>query len=329
MLKVTAFSCFVTMFFCRAAGFGFGFDFDEYEFTLGVGAEFYYGTSFEIVYRENGDYLSELQWELKPLFLLALKASLGPKKNARKRGFFSELELAAGIPAKTGSMEDRDWLESTVPGSLSLFSRHDNHTNGAFTVEATAGVSFPLGSLFFIDPLVSFDYMYFDFESHDGYIQYGGNSPENPDGSVKTDNLPFDPSWPKIYTAGRQVRYRQYWFLLSAGSRFGLYYNGFFCNFSFKITPLVFCYAVDTHYLRNLYFTDTMFGIVYMEPQLTLGCDMGKFRLEGFFSYRYIAGTIGFQEVIDVNSGSSTSGFGAGAGFESFRGGITIHCLFF
>jgi outer membrane protease len=305
---------------------GFGFDREKYELTLGLGSEFYYGTSREIVYQnaKSDRYLSELRWELRPLVLIQANASLGPRKTYRRPAFFADLKAGIGIPAETGAMEDRDWLpNSTVPGSLSLFSRHENHTRTAVTAASGAGISFPLGSYFFIRPLIAFDYMYFKWEGRNGYTQYGTNKADRP------DNKPWNSSWGKKSQTGRLITFEQHWFILSTGARFGFNLDAFSLEGSLRITPLVFCYSVDHHYLRDLVFTDAMFFGLYLEPELRLGYDLGRVRLEGFIAYRYIGETRGIAKTADNGKGATYyHGYVAGAAFEAFRGGLTARYIF-
>jgi outer membrane protease len=308
---------------------GFGLDREKYEFTLGLGSGLYYGTSHEISYQggRSDQYLSELQWEIKPLFLVHLNASLGPRKTYRRRAFFADLDVGIGVPAETGVMEDRDWLpNSTVPGSLSLFSSHENHTKIAVTAGGSSGISFPLGSWFFIRPLIALDYMYFKWEGRNGYLQYGPSSSDlnNVD---RPDNKPWNPSWPRSSIAGKGITFEQHWFILSPGVRFGFNLNALSLECSFRITPLVFCYSVDNHHLRGLVFREFMFFGIYLEPQLKLGYDLGRVRLEGFAAYRYISETRGFAKSADAD-GTYYHGYVAGAAFRAFRGGLTASYVF-
>jgi outer membrane protease len=103
----------------------------SYAVTFGIETGLLSGTSREIVYNgtHSRQYISELQWNMKPLWFIGVMTGYGPRDPLKKIAFFTELEIKVGIPAKTGSIEDRDWLTPvTTSGALTHFSSHDNKT---------------------------------------------------------------------------------------------------------------------------------------------------------------------------------------------------------
>ncbi|MDR2471474.1 MAG: omptin family outer membrane protease, partial [Treponema sp.] len=143
MKSILRFVCFVSLAFAAvppASGqiriFG-----QDYGFSLSAGPGIMYGTSYEIVYRQSGsdDYLSELRWDIKPLYYLGLELELAPARPLERWGFFAALGARAALPMKTGTMEDRDWIHPS--GDLNLFSSHDNYTTAAVMANIEAGFS--------------------------------------------------------------------------------------------------------------------------------------------------------------------------------------------
>ena len=84
----------------------------DYVFTYSASLGVLYGQGEEIVYKTSGEdrYLSELLWDLKPLFYHQSALDFGKTRPLRGPGFWGSLSLRLGIPAGSGNMEDRDWL---------------------------------------------------------------------------------------------------------------------------------------------------------------------------------------------------------------------------
>jgi outer membrane protease len=329
MKNIPPFSVFVILLFL---GLGAGFPAHgevrifgrPYAFTLSPQAGVLYGTLYEIVYQDgrSGDYLSELQWDQKPLWFAGVDFSFGPRDPLQGWGFFAGTSLKVGIPAKTGDMEDRDWMPgATKPGSLTHFSSHDNHNTISLLLNLNTGFSFPLGKYFFIKLPLSLDYYFFMMEARNGYTQYGNNDKEDPPYD------PWNPDWEKKSFSGTGIKYSQHWFILSPGVSFGAALGRFTFSASFKISPLVACIAVDDHLAREILFTDIMIGGLYLEPALE-----GSFRFNekiqtGLgFSYRQIRGTRGDQIYEDYGEGEPElrAGNAAGAGLQLFEGKIFV-----
>jgi len=257
-----------------------------------------YGASYEIVYRNSSssEYLSELQWDIKPLFVLGLGFTMEPSHNTW--GFFTDISIQAGLPGKTGTMEDRDWLTS---GKLTNFSSHTNKLKTAFLLTLNAGYSFSITDRFFIRPFGSLDYYYFKMEGWDGYRSY------------EYEN------WEIIALSGLVIRYTQQWFLFSPGLSVGFTTSRFTIKGAVKITPVIYCTGEDDHLYSGkiVRYNDYMFGKLTIEPTLDLSYAINSHLEIGFvFLYRYIKGTRG--DTVESNSNYYSNSAGAGLSlFES------------
>ncbi|GBU29090.1 hypothetical protein R84B8_02654 [Treponema sp. R8-4-B8] len=265
----------------------------KYSFSIGTGFGVLYGQSMEYVYpyrgETKGDFLSELTWDIKPVYYVGFNADFGLTDYLSKPGFFSSLAIKAGIPASSGNLEDRDWM-STVNGNLTHFSKHENKTTALAWIDFSAGASFPFKYLY-IKPFICGSWMRFSFTGKNGYLQH---SNENPKGSGKYDPIEAAPIIP-VY--GIVISYQQDWLLLAAGCLIGANFYPFSFDLSFKLSPYTYCAATDNHFYPNgidyIVFKDfTSFGL-FLEPKgsISLAVKNFKFLLEA--SYRYISKTKG------------------------------------
>jgi outer membrane protease len=298
--SIAFFICFVSLFYAAGttAAHGETRIFNRpYAFSLTPQAGFIYGTSYEIVYQasRSSEYLSELQWDLKPLFVLGLGVSLEPLKTS---GFFTNFLIQAGLPGKTGTMEDRDWQTPVNPAEkLTNFSSHTNKLKAAFLLTLDAGYSFSVADWFFIRLFGSLDYFYFKMEGIDGYYDYSN----------------WD-EWtgpPTGTFSGAVIRYTQHWLLFSPGLSAGFMVKRFAITGSVKITPLIYCAGEDEHLSAKDRYNDYMYGKFAIEPALDASYTINPHWQAGLIcSYRFITGARG--ETIVNNSYYSPNQPGAG-----------------
>ncbi|MDR1306938.1 MAG: omptin family outer membrane protease [Treponema sp.] len=321
MKSIVGFCCFVTL-ACTPAFGEIRLLGQPYAFSLSAGPGMMYGTAYEIVYQDSAseDYLSELRWELKPLWYLGLKASFGPGDILRRWGISLELAVKAGLPMKTGTLEDRDWLTSTVPGSLTHFSSHDNKTRAAVLADLDFAFSLPFKGRFFFKPLLSLDYVFLSMEARNGYIQYGPNYPSS---SRTAPYEPWSSSWKKEPMTGSGITYIQHWILLSPGIGFGAVLDRVTLEASFKITPAILCITIDNHLLWGTVFTDYMAGGLALEPALDISVELAKNMSLGLTaSYRHMVKTRG-DTVVDEKGKEAYAVPGVGgSGLRLFDGGL-------
>jgi outer membrane protease len=268
----------------------------NYAVTLGFRTGFLHGTAYELVYDQdkNSPYVSELQWNMQPLWYGGIIIEYGPKEPSVNIGFYGVLGLKLGVPAKTGAMENRDWLTpTTTPGSLTMFSSHDNHTKAAIIVDLEPGISLPLINNLSMYLYPGLSYMYFKFEGRDGYTQYGSNN------RVATQNnpyVPWDSSWPKNSIYGIGIGYEQHWFIVRPGLGFIWNLKNFAIDASISVSPLIVSYTVDNHYKRSPPFEarSSLSGGFFVEPKVSLFYEfVSRYGVGLSFSYRHISETSG------------------------------------
>jgi len=242
------------------------------------------GNTREIVYPTNtkAEYLSELIWEMKPMYYSGALLEFGLIDPMKKPGFFSSLSAKSGIPGKTGTMEDRDW-QSTENANLTNFSSHTNETNQFFWLDAVMGITMPIESLYFVKPFMSVSYMRFGFTAKDGYGKYATKIAEGSYSSIDdADEFSF--------SSGDVILYNQDWLVFATGIGLGYKFNkAFTLDLSFQFSPLTFCNDQDEHLLREISFKDyTRFGL-FFEPRGALAFTPVRWlELCMDVSYRYI-----------------------------------------
>jgi len=313
MKSIVGFFCFVCI-VCSAA-YGEPTIFGKpYAFSGTVRTGFCNGASYEIVYQNSRsrEYLSELQWELKPLFFMGLGFSLEPAKTSgAPHGFFAELGIKAGLPVVCGTMKDRDWDQNTSE-KLTGFSSHTNKLKAAVLLTLDAGYSFSITDWFFLRFFGSLDYFFFKMEGRDGY------------GSYENKN------WEIITFSGPGIRYTQHWLLFSPGLSAGFTIARLTIKGTVKITPLIFCAGEDDHLhpSKTVSYNDYMIGTFAIEPALDLSYTFTA-RLEAGLtcSYRFITGTRG-DTVIDKNGASGYFSNTAGAGLRFFESSLYLKFIF-
>jgi len=276
----------------------------DYKYSVSPQAGIVYGQVFEYVYpnpekRETkAELLSELKWDMKPVFYLGLQLGFEPADIMRGIGFFSSLSFKLGIPKDSGIMEDRDWM-FPANSELTRFSSHTNRTNGFYTLDAAAGISVPVGSIFCIKPFLSGSLMHFSFTGRDGYYEYGDYNPPS-----------------KGTLSGNVINYQQSWLLVAAGfSVITNVFSPFTIDFSFQISPFTFCDALDEHIMTKTFFSDFSSMGLFLEPKLNLAFNMKRIDLMLDVAYRHIGKTSGksykkdnkYFEAIDNKGGAGVS----------------------
>jgi len=266
----------------------------NYGFSFGTQFGFIHGQSLEFVYPiyTKGELLSELRWDIKPVFYYGFQLDFNRIDLMSGPGFFASVSFKAGVPADSGVMEDRDWM-STENSNLTHFSHHTNKTNEFYSLVAAIGASIPVKTYFYIKPFLSGSWTRFSFAARDGYGIYPGG--------------------PVSFEGEEVIRYKQDWLLLAAGVSIGTnILSPFSFDISFQISPFTYCAATDEHLdesKRITYHDYTAWGF-FLEPagRFSFNTQRIEFSLE--VAWRYMGKTRG-------NSFGSDGSFGnAGAGFS-------------
>jgi outer membrane protease len=292
MRNITVFTVLVIMINCAPFAAAQEKPVKPYALSTWTGFGMFLGEAEEIAYPSSeykAKMLSQLLWDIKPVFYDSLALDFSRVQPMEKWGFFATLSLKIGFPGKSGEMEDRDW-RSKENDALTDFSVHDNITNELFIVDASAGFSFPFSQdQFLLKTYVSMTYMRFSFSGQYGYGTYArslGNGTYAPiDDDPRRESFA---DWEKV------INYTQNWLTVAPGFSLASYFNRFYFEFSFAISPLVSCASVDEHLTNSQVFKDYMRGGVFIEPGFHFSF-IASSRLEFSmdFLWRYIGGARG------------------------------------
>jgi len=280
----------------------------RYKFSISPQTGIVYGQAFEYVYPVQGqtkaELLSELKWDMKPVFYAGLQLDFEPADIMRSFGFFSSLSFKAGLPKDSGKMEDRDWM-SPVSGELTNFSRHTNRTNSFYILDIVAGVSLPVKSIICVKPFLSGSWMHFSFTGRNGYYEYKYDNP------------------PKGLFSGKVINYKQDWLLAAVGLAIETKaFYPFSANLSFQISPFTYCNALDEHIMTRTgiptFYNDITNMGLFFEPKLNLAFNMKRVDLTLDVAYRRIGKTKGKTYKNEGNSGYYLISNKAGEGLSLF-----------
>jgi outer membrane protease len=260
----------------------------NYGFSFGTQFGFINGRALEYVYAQSGqtvnEILSELIWDIKPVFYYGLEVDFGRINLMKAPGFFASLSFKAGVPGDSGDLEDRDWM-SSENSNLTHFSSHTNKTREFLSLDAAAGVSIPLRPYLYLKPFISGSWTRFSFAGRDGYGIYARKKTDNPASYHDIDDNPERNSF-----IGREViNYTQDWYFLAAGVSAGTdILSPFSLEIFFQISPLSYCVAVDDHfYYDKRKFNDySRFGL-FLKPggRFSFSAQQIEFSLEAAWHF--------------------------------------------
>jgi len=320
MKNITVFAVFVTMWCCVQAIPAQEKQAASYALSICPQFGFLYGQAEEIVYPSpefKAKKLSQLLWDIKPVFYYGLSLDFARTQPMTTWGFFSNFSLKNGMPGKSGNMEDRDWL-SKENKALTNYSISDNITDNLFFFDFSAGFSFPLKRILLMKTYLTVSYMHFSFYGKNGYYtyaQYFGNDKYAPIDSTQKE--PLD---------GKVINYTQDWFIITPGVSLGYYFNThFYAELVLQISPLIFCDDLDEHLKTKIKYQDRMWGGIFLEPGFHFSWFANKrleFSLE--FSWRYISETRGKTYESSLFSDDFEQNGTAGAGLSIINTGLSL-----
>jgi outer membrane protease len=293
-----------------------------YTFSFSPSFGFKYGSSEEIVYESSKSdvVISKLIWEISPLFYFGGAFDFHLREPMRRRGFFANATVQAGIPAQTGDMTDSDWL--TPDNGLSHFSSHTNFTDRAWFVDIKAGMSLPVRNIIRLQFFAAISYMGLKWTARDGYTQYADQI-----GNTGTYR-PWNPSLQKNELHGDVISYEQNWLIFSPGISAHIPFLKYFeTGLYLQIAPLIYCSDLDKHYLRNLNFAESMWGGFMLEPECEIVFSPYDWLgLSLHFSYRFIGGEVrGSTVVTDTSTDISTKYKNTGgAAYAALDAGFSV-----
>ncbi|MHB9292539.1 hypothetical protein Holit_01640 [Hollandina sp. SP2] len=290
---------------------------NPYTFSVAALTGFLYGQGEEIVYlKETSDtYLSQLLWDMKPLFYAGAALNFSRINPLERPGFFTDLSLKFGIPDKTGVMEDRDWMNKidSINDDLTHFSSHNNYTQGAFLLDCSVGISLPIAGRLALKGYADVSYMYFSWASQDGFTQYAS---EGSSGGYDA----WDAAIPKSKHYGPAINYRQEWIILTPGLALHIPFPyGLRLMLDLRVSPWIWCVALDDHFLTEKQYSDhTSYGGLLFEPRgqiafapharLELSLSLGYRSIQGLQGPTYTRNT-GKTSGLVIQNGSGGTGY--------------------
>ncbi|MFP3089931.1 omptin family outer membrane protease [Treponema sp. TIM-1] len=287
---------------------------NDHNLFLGASLGLLSGKSDEIVYRNAStkNKLSQLLWDIKPLVYAGIDINYHWQKPENTWSIFANTSFKFGFPGKTGVLEDRDWMASEYPQFLTHYSMHDNKTENAVFIDASAGASFQIFGQFLLKPSISYNVMHFYWEANGGSLlypdSYGGH------GYLR----PID-----------VITYKQTWHIISPGVAFYGEFNRYFnAEIAFKISPLIWCIGEDDHILRDLTITTDNLAIgLFIEPSLLFSfipnIPKDFFTLSLSVLYRNISYVRGDGIYKELGKPARTVKNIMGAGYSAFDVGLT------
>lgn len=235
-----------------------------------------YGTLGEYVYTPDtsGSYqkLSELDWDMKPVWYYGGKASFG------WRGISLSGYAAGSIPGRTGSMYDSDWQNITINGDADTktnYSISENTLTSSYKLGADVSYTFYLDKYVSVQAIAAVDYMYTKMEARNGYGWYADASTlgTSVGYSYDSDNAIY-------FSSGelRGVDYTREDMLTWIGvTNIITPFRQFTGTLSFFVSPYAYIQSIDCHYGNgsNNYYIDIMSGF----------CSAYKFETAGAYNF--------------------------------------------
>ncbi|HVO37646.1 MAG TPA: omptin family outer membrane protease [Spirochaetia bacterium] len=258
------------------------------EVTAGTRVGIMYGTAKEFVL-DFGFPISELDWPCQPLFFQ--ESTLDVRALGGLHGFF---QVQVGIPSYSGTMTDSDWLNypsGPNPTSKTHFSESNAFTERSVTIDARLGWEFRVANGISFEPFAAFSFMSWQWSGRDGYSQYPASGPPYP---VWSPSLPQKPFY------GTVGMYQQVYIIPGVGMRLGFRFGERWTVAATAVfSPLVSCYSLDTHVLRDIDITSHLSGGMMIEPGVELQVLISdKMSLGGGAVYRHISGLVGDEVVL-------------------------------
>jgi len=322
MRNITAFAVLVIMIQCVQPAFTQEEQTASYAVSICPQFGFLYGQAEEIVYPSDtkAELLSQLLWDIKPVFYYGLAMDFSRARPMDRWGFFSNFSLKSGIPGNSGNMEDRDW-QSIENTNLTNYSIHDNVTNNLLFLDFSAGVSFPLKRILLMKTYLTVSYTHFSFYGENGYGIYARETPPKSGIFASIDDNPQ-----KIPFNGKVINYTQDWLIIAPGVSLGYYFNDrFYTELVFQISPLIFCDDLDEHLETGYKFRDYMWGGIFLEPGFHFSWFASKrFELSLGVSWRYISKTSGETYTKETSADFYTRAGTAGAGLSVIDTGLCL-----
>lgn len=239
----------------------------HFEFTTGLGISS--SINNEYVF-ENSKMISKLEWLQYASPILNADAKLSFFNT------FVQVEMIFAIPMKCGVLNDYDFL-LTNSDAISKYSHHAIYLDKHFDLSFKTGYEFSFGNKdkvhFKLIPYTILLYRMQKWAAHNGYFQY-------PSSGKWTGNEE------KQQVSGNIVTYEQSIFLPQLSLRFDvLLQKKWAFSVWFAACPYIISDTLDSHFLRNQQFFDTLRGGF----DFTIGTQILYKKFLFSFTYEYLS----------------------------------------
>lgn len=222
---------------------------------------FRYGEINEYVYTD-GIKLSQLDWDIKPLWLF------GAEVDFQYKSFITQLSFLAALPLNSGLMQDYDWL--LLDEQLTNFSEHSLKTEKQINFSAFVGLEVYKNNKISIVPKIGYEYLSTVMMAYDGYYQH-------PDSNNNPTPMPHEvKEW-----SGKAISYNQNLDLFWLSTNLSFSFNKIIsAMFEIQYSPLIGALCYDYHYYQNsdayTKYVDTPKGYVAMKYLLQFDFNITK-----------------------------------------------------
>lgn len=280
---------------------------DVVEVSAHMGAGYLNGDATELVYdADSGRKLSELQWELKNVYMLNLGGAIAPR---------SWLTLSAdfwiNLNKGDGTMDDYDFLADNYSGYTHWSHHDDTDLTRGFMLDLNAAFTFYSFGETSFNGIVGYKYDNWEWESRGGTYVYSNTFLFDTVGS---------------FTPGEKVITYNHWFHVPyVGLGFESSAGRVFFKGRVIASPFVTAEDEDIHHLRNLRFeedfdTSSMYGV-----DLAIGYEITpNFALTGAFKYQKYEEAKGDTTITDLTTGQQYHYPGDAAGTDHTSSMISV-----
>jgi outer membrane protease len=213
----------------------------SFDFATECGGLF--STAREFVLKDNNDVISRLDWPI-----IAPYISVMSKLNIHK--FVIQVSATSAIPpvSACGQMEDFDFL---LPNSdsVSHYSMHDIYLDKYYDVGIKAGGKFSFKRINLdVIPMAGFSFSSRKWSAMNGYVQYPAS------------NQAWTGNEEKRTVSGTVISYEQAVYAPFVAIETRLALSNFLFGLSAHFSPYFWAYSLDTHFVTNTQYYDTMNG---------------------------------------------------------------------
>ena len=207
--------------------------------------------SKSIYLNDSSTKVSQLDWEEKNIY------EFGIGIDFTFFNLFMSAQFSAGLPLNCGNMYDSDW---NLSGLNKTYTISECDLKKSFDSQIIISYLTPAFYIFKLTPAIQIQYMYQNFNAHDGYGWYGAKEyAKIPRDYDVAWNDPLARKAKKI----REIDYYRHTFLTFFGFEF--YYmpiEKFSIKTGFFISPFAYMYSLDTHHKSsaNVHYCDVQFG---------------------------------------------------------------------